>query len=125
MNGADVDAARGEKAGARLEQIERRAERNFGVTGKRVQFARRFVGIALERQKALDQRARVARQPRRRIERRLFEEAVGDLGDRASADRGDAGDGKQIGDERMRGLWIGTGQRRLVRPDIPSNRWRA
>ena len=48
----------------------------------------------------------------RGAERRLFEEAVGDLADRAAADGGDAGDRQQIGDQRMRGLRIGAGQRR-------------
>ena len=111
FDGAHVDAAGGQKAGARFEQIERRAERDFGVGRERAQFARRIVRIAGDRQEALDQRAGLARQPRRRIERRLFEETVGDFGDRAAADRGDAGDREQIGDQMMRRLRIGAGER--------------
>ena len=42
----------------------------------------------------------------------MFEKALSDLGNRAAADRFDAGDGEKIGDEVMRGPGIGTGQRR-------------
>ena len=106
-----IDAARGEKAGAGLEQIERRRQRELGVGGERAQFAGGFVGIAAHGEEALDQRARLARQPRSGAERRLFEEALGDLGDRAAADRFDAGNGEKVGDEMMRRLRVGTGER--------------
>ena len=68
-------------------------------------------GIAAHGEEAFDQRAGLARQPRPGAERGLFEKALGDLGDRAAADRFDAGDREKIGDEVMRGLGIGTGQR--------------
>ena len=58
-----VDAARGEEAGPGLEQIERAVERNLGVGCEVAQLARRFVGIAGDREEALDQGARFARQP--------------------------------------------------------------
>ena len=109
---AHVDAAGGEEAGARFKEINRRGERNFGVGGERAQFAGSFIGIAGKRQETFDQRAGLAWQARRRIERGLFEEAVGDLGHRAAADGGDAGDRKQIRDEVMRRLGIGVGERR-------------
>ena len=54
----------------------------------------------------------LVRQARARAERRLFEKAVGDLADRAPADRADAGDREQIGDQRVRALRIGAGERR-------------
>ncbi len=62
--------------------------------------------------KRLDQRAHVARQFRAGAERGLFEEAVGDLADRAAADGVDAGDRQQVGDQRARALRIGAGERR-------------
>ena len=71
-----------------------------------------FVRIAAHREETLDQPAGLARQPRPRAERRLFEKALGDLGDGTAADRGDAGDGQKIGDEVMRRLRIGAGERR-------------
>ena len=56
--------------------------------------------------------ARVSlRQRGLRAERGLLEEAVGDLADRAAADRRDAGDREEIGDERMRRLGVGAGER--------------
>ncbi len=84
---AHVDAAGGEKAGARLEQIERGTERNRGIGGERAQFAAASSGLPRDRQEALDQRAGLARQPRSGAERGLLEKAVGDFGDRAAADR--------------------------------------
>ena len=68
------------------------AERELGVGGERAQLGRGLVGIAGDGEEALDQRARLARQRGAGAERRLFEEAVGDLADRAAADRVDAGD---------------------------------
>ena len=108
----DVDAARGQEAGAALEQVERGIERDLGVARERAQLGRRFVGIARDGEEALDQRARLLRQRGLRAERRLLEEAVGDLADRAAADRADAGDRQEIGDERVRGARIGAGERR-------------
>ena len=87
-------------------------EAELGVGGERAQLDRGLVGIAGDAEEALDQRARLARQRGRRAERRLFEEALGDLADRAAADRGDAGDRQQVGDQRVRGLRVGAGQRR-------------
>ena len=108
---ADIDAARGEEAGAGLEEVERGRKRKVGVGGKRAQFAGGFVGIAAHGEEAFDQGAGLARQPCAGAERRLLEEALGDLADRAAADRRDAGDRQKIGDERMRRLGIGAGER--------------
>jgi hypothetical protein len=55
--------------------------------GERAQFGTGVVGIAGDREEALDQRERIARQ-RAALQRRLFEKAIGDLGDRAAADIG-------------------------------------
>ncbi len=111
-----VDAARDEKSGPGLEQVECRsecpAERDLGVGRKLAQFTCRLVGIALQRQEALDQRAGLARQPRRCIDRRLLEETIGDLGDRTAADGSNAGDREEVGDEMMRGFGVGAGQSR-------------
>ena len=90
---AHVDAAGGEKAGARLEQVERRSERKLRIGGERAKFAGGLVRIAADREEALDQRAGLARQPCSGAERRLFEKSLGDLVDGTAADRGDAGDG--------------------------------
>ena len=68
-------------------------------------------GSPLHDEETLDQRPGLARQPRRRLERRLFEKALGDLGDGAAADRLDAGDREQIRDQVMRRLRIGAGKR--------------
>ena len=87
-------------------------KREPGIGGERAQFAGGFVRIAAHGEEALDQRADLARQPRSGAERGLFEKALGDLGDGTAADRGDAGDREKIGDEMMRGLGIGAGQRR-------------
>ena len=111
LDAADVDAARGQKAGAALEQIERGIERDLGVAGKGAQLGRGLVGIAADGEEFLDQRARLPRQRGLRPERRLLEKAIGDLADRAPADGGDAGDREQVGDQRMRGLGIGAGER--------------
>ena len=107
----NIDAARGEKSGAALEQVEHGIERELGVARERAQLRRRLVGVALDREEALDQRARLLRQRGVRAERGLLEEAIGDLADRAAADGGDAGDRQQIGDERVRGLRVGAGER--------------
>ena len=107
----DVDAVRGEEAGAALEQVERGAELELGVGRERAQRVGGLVRIARDGEELLDQRARLARQAGACAERRLLEEAVGDLADRAAADRGDAGDREQIGDQRVRGLRVGAGER--------------
>ena len=91
---AYVDAARGKKSGAGLEQFERAFERDLGVGGDPDEALGELRALAADGKEALDQRAGLARQPGRRIERRLLEEAVGYFGDRAAADRGDAGDRK-------------------------------
>ena len=111
MDGADIHAACGEKAGAGLEQIERRRERKVGVGGERAQFAGGFVRIAAHGEEAFDQGAGLARQPRAGAERRLFEEALRDLRHGAAADRRDPGDRQKVGDEMMRRLRIGAGER--------------
>ena len=111
LDARDLDALRGEKAGAALEQVERGGEIDLRFGGERAQRVGGFVRIAADREKLLDQRARRARQAGACAERRLFEEAVRDLADRASADRRDAGDRQQIGDERVRGLRIGARER--------------
>ena len=108
LHGAHIDAAGGEKAGAGLEQIDGRAERELRVGGQRAQFGGGFVGTAAYGEEAFDQRARFARQPGAGAERRLFQKPFGDFADRAAADRRDAGDRKQIGDQIMRGLRIRT-----------------
>ena len=107
----DVDAARGKKAGAALEQVERGVERDPGVAREGAQLRRGLVRIAADGEEALDQRAGFLRQRGLRAERRLLEKAVGDLAHRAAADGGDAGDREQVGDERMRGLGVGAGER--------------
>jgi len=71
MDGADIDAACGEKAGAGLEEIERGRERKVGVRGERTQFAGGFVGIAAHGEEALDQGAGLLRQPRAGAKRGL------------------------------------------------------
>ena len=109
---ADLDALRGEEAGAALEQVERGGEIELVLGRERAQRVGGLVGIAADREELLDQRAGRARQPRACAERRLLEEAVRDLADRAPADRGDAGDRQQVGDQRMRGLRVGAGERR-------------
>ncbi len=108
---SDVDPARGEKAGAALEQVERGIERDLGVAGKGAQLGRGCVGIAADGEEFLDQRAGLPRQRGLRAERRLLEKAVGDLADRAPADRGDAGDREQVGDQRMCRFRVGAGER--------------
>ena len=109
---ADVDAARGEEAGAALEQVERRRRASsLASRASARSSAAASSGSPLMARKLLDQRARLARQPGAGAERRLLEEAVGDLADRAAADRGDAGDRQEIGDQRVRALRIGAGER--------------
>src|SRR5262249_61714642 len=94
LDAGDVDAARGEKAGAALEQIERGVELEAGVARKRAQVGRRLVGIAADGEEFFDQRPGFTRQRSLRAERCLLEKAVGDLAHRAPADSGDAGDRK-------------------------------
>ena len=86
-------------------------EIELGVVGERAQLRHRIVGIARDREEALDDGERVARQCAA-LQRRLFEEAVGDLGNRAAADIGGAGDRHQVGDQRQRRLAVGAGKRR-------------
>ena len=57
---ADIDAARGEKAGAAFEQIERRLDAKTGRAGERAQFGRGLVGIAGDGEEFFDQRPRRA-----------------------------------------------------------------
>ena len=104
-----VDAARGHEADAAFELIDGGCEIELGLSGERTQLRDRFIGIARYREEALDDGKRVARQ-RAALQRRLFEEAVGDFGDRPSADIGGAGDRHQVGDQRQRRLAVGAGQ---------------
>ena len=106
-----VDAARGHEADAAFELVDRGGEVEFGVGGERAQLRDRVVGIARDREEALDDGERIARQ-RAALQRRLFEEAVGDLGNRAAADIGGAGDRHQVGHQRQRRLAVGAGKRR-------------
>ena len=69
----------------------------------------RIVGAACDRKKPLDDIERVARQ-RAALQRRLFEEAIGDFRNRASADIGGTGDRHQIGHQRQRRLAVGAGK---------------
>src|SRR5262245_9846232 len=108
----DIDAARGKKTGAALEAVERGIERDLVIAREGAQLGGRLVGIAADGEECFDQRARRLRQRGLRPERRLLEKAVGDLADRAAADRADAGDREQVGDQRVRGLGIGAGERR-------------
>src|SRR4029453_10110658 len=93
-------------------EIERTVELELAVGGDRAQLGRGLVGIARDREEALDQRARLLRQRGLRAERRLLEEAVRDLAHGTSADRADAGDREQIGDQRARALRVGAPERR-------------
>src|SRR5271166_1600864 len=52
---ADVDAARGQKAGAAFEQIKGRIERHIGIACKGTQLRCGLVGIAPDGEKSLDQ----------------------------------------------------------------------
>ena len=111
MQARDVDAARRQKSGAAFEQVERRVERNAGIARKRAQIGGGFIGIASDREEPLDQAAGLRRQRGTAAERRMLEETIGDLADGAPADRADAGDRQEIGDERVRGVRIGAGKR--------------
>src|SRR5262249_48848839 len=104
-----VDAMRGEESSAVFEKIERGTKRELRVSGKRAQCAGRFVRISGDREEALDQAAGLARESGRDAERSLFEKAVGDLIDGASADRGDSGNRNQIGDKSARAFRIRAG----------------
>src|ERR1700676_4959789 len=61
---------------------------------------------ARDREESLDLLKRIARQ-RAAFQGRLFEEAIGDFGDRASADIGGAGNRHQVGHQRQRRLAVG------------------
>ena len=108
----DIDAARGEEAGAALEQVERGIERDPRLAGERAQRGGGLVRIAADGEEIARSARASPAAARSGAERRLFEEAIGDLADRAAADRGDAGDRQQIGDQRMRRLRVGAGERR-------------
>ena len=105
-----VDAARGHEADAAFELIDRSRQVEFCVGRQGAQLRNGFIGIARDRKKALDDVERVARQ-RATLQRRLFEKAVGDFGDRAAADIGGAGDRHQVGHQRQRRLAVGAGKR--------------
>ena len=111
LDARNVDAARGEEAGAALEQVERRRERDFGLGRERAKLRGGLVGIARHRQEPFDQGAGLARQRVGGAERGLLQKALGDLTDRATADRADTGDREKIGDQRARAFGIGAGQR--------------
>ena len=104
-----VDAARGHEADAAFELIDGGCEIELGVGGERTQLRDRFIGVARDREEALDDRERVARQ-RAALQCRLFEEAVGDFGNRPSTHIGGAGDRHQVGDQRQRRLAVGAGK---------------
>ena len=89
----------------------RRRKPKSGVGGERAQLERGRVGVACNGQEFLDQRAGLARQSGRGAERRLLQEALGDLADRSAADGGDAGDRQKVGDQRARRARIGAGER--------------
>ena len=100
------------KPGAALEQVERGVERDLRRRAqRRASSAAASSGSPRDGEEFFDQRAGLPRQRGLRAERRLLEKTVGDLADRASADRGDAGNREEIGDERMRGLRVGAGER--------------
>ena len=111
LDARDVDAARGEEAGAALEQVERGAERDLGFGRERAKLRGGFVGIARYRQEPFNQGAGLARQRVGGAERGLLKEALGDFTDGAAAHRADAGDRQQIGDQRTCALRIGAGER--------------
>src|SRR5437870_164017 len=75
----DLDALRGKKPGAALEQVERGADIEIGLGAKRAQRVGGLVGIAIDGEKLFDQRARRTRQAGACAERGLFEKAVRDL----------------------------------------------
>ena len=104
-----IDAARGHEADPAFELVDRGRDVELGVGGERAQLRDRLVGIARDREKALDGVERVARQ-RAALQGRLFEKAVGDLVDGAAADIGGAGDRHQVGHQRQRRLAVGAGQ---------------
>ena len=83
-----IDAARGQEAGAALEQVERGIERDLAVGGERAQFGGGLVRIAGDGRET----SRSARASRRGSalaapKRGLLEETLGDLADGAAADR--------------------------------------
>src|SRR5260370_1412826 len=67
----DIDAARGHEADAAFQFIDGGSDVEFGVGGERAQLRDRSVGIARDREKALDDGERIARQ-RAALQRRLF-----------------------------------------------------
>lgn len=105
-----VDAARGHEADPAFELVDGSAEVELRVRGERAEFGDGIVGIARDRQEALEHGDRLARQ-RAALQRRLLQETVGDLGRGAAPDIGGAGDRHQIGDEGERSLAVGAGER--------------
>ena len=71
----------------------------------------RGLGRAGDGEEARDHRAGALVEPGAGGERRLLEEAVGDLAGRAAADRADAGDRQQILDDAMRRVVVGAVER--------------
>src|SRR5262249_30998018 len=88
---SDVDPPRRQKAGAAFEQIERRIEGDVGIARKDAQLRSGLVGIADDREEPLNECSYLSRQRRLRAERRLLEEAIGNLTDRSSPDGGNTG----------------------------------
>ena len=86
--------------------VERRAERQLGVVDEGAQRGRRLVGVAADGEIALHRVPRLGGHARAALQRRLLEEAIGDLARRAAADGGDAGDGEQVLDEGARALLV-------------------
>ena len=100
----------GSRCGFRTDRARRRASRPASRAKVRSASAASSGSPAIARKRSIS--ARVSRgKAGLRAERRLFEEAVGDLADRAAADGGDAGDRQQVGDQRVRRLRIGAGER--------------
>ena len=80
--------------------------------GQAPKLDRRLVGIAGNREEGFEHRALLRFDRLARPQRRLLEEAVGDLAGAAPADRIDAGDRQQILDQRLGAGVVGAFQRR-------------
>ena len=109
----------------RLSNRSSRVERELGVAREGAQLGGGRVGSPpMARNRSISARISCGSE-RLRAERSLLQEAIGDLADRAAADRGDAGDRKQVGHQRVRGLGIGAGERRehaLIFRPLPARR---
>ncbi|MGY3652683.1 hypothetical protein ACVWW2_007974 [Bradyrhizobium sp. LM4.3] len=105
-----VDTARSHEADPAFELVDSGSEVELRVSGERAQLGDSVVGIAGDSEESFEHGDGLARQ-RAALQRRLLQEAVGDLGRGAAADIGGAGDRHQIGDEGQRGLAVGAGQR--------------